>query len=99
MKAFWWALFISLLLFCAPALGEGGVGAKYDMEITLMKDAQALYVRQNVRVKNDTGAALGRAVFCVYANCFRRELTLPYDNAALQEAFPDYYAPSGVDMH
>ncbi len=89
-------LFSPMLLLAAFA--EGGVSAKYDFDITALIDSQALYVRQRALITNDTGARLERAVFSVYANAFRRESTLPYDNATLEKAFPDYYAPSGIDM-
>ncbi len=85
-------------IFMLSAFAEGGVSAKYDFEITLLADSQALYVRQSTQITNNTGASLGRAVFSVYANAFRRESTLPYDNITLEKAFPDYYAPSGIDI-
>ncbi len=94
MRKFLFALLAALLLVAARAEGENRpvytVNAAYDA------GAQALAVSVTAEYMNDTGTLLDEVYFCVYANVFRRESTLPFDNGALTEVFPDYYAPSGA---
>ena len=81
------------LLFCA-AIGETG----YTMDAVYLENEQALSVSLDVDYKNDSGEAQNALLFNVYANAFRRESTLPYDNATLEKAFPYGYAPSGIEF-
>lgn len=96
MRKILFGLLLAASLLTACALGEGEpvytVNGVYDAQ------AQALSVSMTVRYTNRTGKDLTDVYFCVYANLFRRESTLPFDNASLPEVFPDYYAPSGIAL-
>jgi len=81
------------------ALSEPSGRTEYDFHITLLENEQAASVLQKVSYTNRTGETLSRVMFSVYANVFRREASLPYDNASLEEAFPWGYAPGGLDIH
>ena len=71
---------------------------KYTISAAYDENAQALGVRMTLSYTNRTGVRLESVMFCVYANCLRREATLPYDSAALTRAFPYGYAPSGIEF-
>ena len=80
-------------VFCV-ALAE----TEYAMTAVYLEDEQALSVSLDVRYDNETGQALDGVTFNLFANLFRRESTLPYDNKTLTEAFPFGYAPSGIEF-
>ena len=88
-------LLTALLLLTVWALCEDGRPV-YTIDAVYDENAQALSVSMTAEYTNRTGAPLTEVYFTVYANVFRRESTLPYDNATLPEAFPGYYAPSGI---
>ncbi|MBQ9409246.1 MAG: hypothetical protein IJU28_07675 [Clostridia bacterium] len=71
---------------------------RYAVEAVYHESEQALTVSLDVSYTNRTGQALDSVSFNVYANVFRRESTLPYDNATLEKAFPYGYAPSGIEF-
>ncbi|MBQ3079775.1 MAG: hypothetical protein IJC48_07255 [Clostridia bacterium] len=77
---------------------EKKTNTKYEFEIQMLLDAQALSVKQRVTYRNDTGKTLSSILFSVYANAFRRESALPYDNDSLEAAFPYGYAPGGIEF-
>ena len=68
------------------------------MSAVYLESEQALQVSMTCAWTNDTGEDLDSVLFGVYANVFRRESTLPFDNASLTEAFPWGYAPSGAEF-
>lgn len=82
----------ALLFFSACAENS------YRMSAVYLENEQALSVSLDFVYVNETGQALDSVIFNVYANVFRRESTLPYDNATLTEAFPYGYAPSGIEF-
>ena len=98
------SLFAIVIAVCALAQAalcvseENDAPLSYRLEIAVQTDAQALFVREEVRFENRTGSALDRLIFSVPANCFRRESALPYDNALLEKAFPSGYAPGGMEL-
>lgn len=98
------ALCSILIAVCALAqaalcISEEALPAlSYRFEITVQTDAQALTVREELAYVNRTGDTLDRLIFSVPANCFRRESSLPYDNALLESAFPSGYAPGGIEF-
>ena len=71
---------------------------RYVMDAVYHEEEQALIVSLDFTYTNRTGQALESVSFNVYANVFRRESTLPYDNATLEKAFPYGYAPSGIEF-
>ena len=68
----------------------------YAFDIEFMEDEQALRVTQRLAFYNDTGDALDRVMFAVYANMFRRESTVMYETA---EAMPYGFSPGGVEFY
>ena len=88
---------VALLLIFGAALCEGG-RTVYDINAIYDEEAQALHVNMRAEYVNRTGKDMTEMYFNVYANLMRRESTLPYDNAALSAAFPEYYAPSGIEF-
>ncbi|MGI6240302.1 MAG: hypothetical protein ACOYI5_11845 [Christensenellales bacterium] len=72
---------------------EAGDQNVYTMDITLREDEQALLISQRLSYFNDTGDALDRVVFAVYANQFRRQSAIQYETDA---ALPYGYLPGGL---
>ena len=68
----------------------------YVMTAVYRDETRMLDADLSVAYTNTTGEYLDHVMFTAYANCLRRESTLPYDNAALEAAFPYGYAPSGM---
>lgn len=91
------ACVLTQAVLCAFA-DESVAPVRYELEIFAHIEAQALTVRQTVSTLNSTGQRLDRLMFSMPANCFRRESTLPYDNATLESAFPAGYAPGGIEF-
>ena len=88
------------LLLCASVLCLAHAQAKPACSISAvyLENEQALDVSMSLEYTNPSGGRLERAAFNVYANCFRRESTLPCDNATLEAAFPYGYAPGGMEF-
>lgn len=70
----------------------------YDMNIEYMENEQALHITQRLVYHNRTGAELDRVVFYAAGNMFRRESALMYENDVIEAAFPEGYAPAGIDL-
>ena len=70
----------------------------YVMSAAWLENEQALRVDLSLTYTNETGEKLDSVSFNVYANLFRRESALPYDNQTLEKAFPYGYAPSGIEF-
>lgn len=97
--------FLALILITACAFAQAVVcfseettPTSYEMEIVLFESEQAANISLRVTYCNTTGEPLNHLMFSLYANCFRRESTLPYDNDTLIKAFPYGYAPGGMDI-
>ncbi|MBR5379282.1 MAG: hypothetical protein IK140_01990 [Clostridia bacterium] len=88
---------LCLCLLILPALAEEA-GPAYRIDAVYLESEQALTVNMTCAWTNDTGRDLDSVLFGVYANVFRRESTLPFDNATLPNAFPWGYAPSGAEF-
>ncbi len=86
----------AVLLNSAEASGDERI--RYEFKILLLKEEQAASIHQKVTYKNQTGQPLSRLMFSLYPNVFRREATLPYDNASLEQAFPYGYVPGGIEF-
>ncbi len=71
---------------------------QYAMDITVLPEQQALYVVQKLDYTNRTGDPLDYIIFNLYANVFRRELTLPFESDKLASAYPKGYAPGGIEF-
>ena len=81
----------------SAAYGEEAEPARdsYAMEIQFLEDQQALRVTQRLVFTNRTGTRLDRVMFAVYANQFRRQSTVMYEDA---EALYAGYLPGGVEF-
>ena len=91
-----WAALCACLLAARCLAQEAN--PSYSISAAFLESEQALRVSMTCAWTNDTGRDLDSAVFGVYANVFRRESTLPFDNALLPDAFPWGYAPAGADF-
>ena len=93
------ALVLTTLVSIAvsAAYGEEAepVRDSYAMEIQFLEDQQALRVTQRLVFTNRTGTRLDRVMFAVYANQFRRQSTVMYEDA---EALYAGYLPGGVEF-
>lgn len=67
----------------------------YALEIQFLEDQQALRVTQRLVFTNRTGTRLDRAMFALYANQFRRQSTVMYEDA---EALYAGYLPGGAEF-
>ena len=59
---------------------------------------QALSCEQIAVYTNRTGGKLSQLFFCCSLNALRRRETLPFDGDDLAEAFPEGYAPGGLQF-
>lgn len=71
---------------------------RYTMDIEVLFDEQAVRVHETVDYTNRTGQALHSMLFNVYANIMRRQSAIPVGDDRLQDAFPEGFAPGGVDF-
>lgn len=86
----------ALPVFADPARPEPK--DQFEMEIQMLEAEQALHVVQRLRYHNRTGARLENVMFNLYANVYRRQETAPFEGAGLESAYPDGFAPGGLDM-
>lgn len=89
----------ALLLMMVASLiipaNSAGARDKYELEITMLEEAQALHVKQRLFYVNNTGDTLDRAMFSVYGNMFRRRSAIMYED---ESVFPAGFAPGGVEF-
>ena len=64
----------------------------------MLADEQALSCEQIAVCVNRTGEKLSQLFFSCYANALRRRETLPFDADDLAAAFPQGYAPGGLEI-
>lgn len=95
-------LALAVLVLRAPSvMAEGGDGEErdqYRLEITVLPDEQAVRATVSLSYTNRTGVALDGMMFCVYANVLRRQASIPVETDDMNDAFPEGYAPGGVDF-
>lgn len=91
------AMLVMMLISFAASTGHSETLGRdtYSMDITFHEDKQALLVTQRLTYTNRTGDALDRVMFAVYANMFRRESTVMYEDAS---ALPFGYQSGGVEF-
>ena len=96
---------IALMLACLILLGALFSASAdeekrdlYVLNLDVLPDEQTVRVTQSVTYTNRTGRTLDYMMFSVYANILRRQSTVPVESSRLTEAFPEGYAPGGVDF-
>ena len=70
----------------------------YRLDIEVLLEQQTARVSQTVDYTNRTGGPLSGVMFCVYANILRRQAATPVEADRITDAFPEGYAPGGVDF-
>jgi hypothetical protein len=70
----------------------------YELDIYIHEENRAAEISQAVTYVNRTGKNLSYVMFNVYANAYRRMMTLPFEDDKLNRAFPAGYAPGGADF-
>ena len=70
----------------------------YALNMAIDLDNQAIAVSETVDYVNATGRSLDAVWLNVYPNALRRADTVPVEAAAWNDAFPNGYAPGGVDF-
>lgn len=97
MRRFFLALcLLTAVLLCA-ARAEG-TRDSCTMSAVYTEQTQTLSVRYSLLYTNRSEEPLDSVMFGVYSNCYRRESTLPADNAHLEASFPAGYAPAGTEI-
>ena len=91
-------LVLGVLLSAAEAFAEETPRDHYDLTIELLPDQQAARVTQILEYTNRTGEPLDEMLFNVYMNVLRRQAASPVEADAFNDAFPEGYAPGGVDF-
>lgn len=92
-------LVLGVLLSAAEAFAEEAPARdRYELDIEILMDEQTARVSQTIDYTNRTGAALDNMMFSVYANILRRQSSVPVESADFSDAFPEGYAPGGVDF-
>lgn len=89
---------IGVIFTAATALAEEAPGDRYELKLDVMLEEQTVRVSQTLDYTNRTGQTLDGMMFCVYANVFRRQTAAPVESDRLDDAFPEGYAPGGVDF-
>jgi hypothetical protein len=80
------------------AFAESAPRNIYELDIYMREESHAAEVSQTVKYANNTDVYLRYVMFSVYANAYRRLMTLPFEDDKLRVAFPNGYAPGGVDI-
>jgi len=92
-------LILGVLFSAVEAFAEEtGKRDRYELGIEVLFDRQAARVTQTIEYTNRTGEALDGVMFSVYANVLRRQSAVPVEPDDLSDAFPEGYAPGGVDF-
>lgn len=92
-------LVLGVLLSAAEGLAEEAPARdRYDLAIDVLFDRQAAQVTETFEYTNRTGEALDEMMFSVYANVLRRQTAVPVEADEFENAFPEGYAPGGVDF-
>ena len=92
-------LALAMTLCALPAAAEDNQERdRYHLEISILPEEQAAHVTATLDYTNRTGSALGGMMFSVYANILRRQASVPVEDDHMDDAFPEGYAPGGVDF-
>ena len=70
----------------------------YSLRMYFHEDSQAFEVSQTLTYTNTTGHTLSCVRFHLFANQFRRLTTVPIPDADLSAAYPEGFAPGGVEF-
>ena len=73
-------------------------GDRYLLDMYYHEDSQAFEVSQKLIYRNRTGGDISSVRFHVYENAYRRYATAPFVNDELTDAYPEGFAPGGVDF-
>lgn len=95
------ALLLGMVISAIPAFAgpaRPDPKDKFEMEIQMLEDEQALHVVQRLTYHNRTGTDLESVMFNLYANIYRRQESAPFEGANLESCYPDGFAPGGLDM-
>ena len=71
---------------------------QYRLDMYYHQDSQAFEVSQVLTYRNRTGQSLSCVRFHLYENAFRRNATAPFVSDELTDAYPEGFAPGGVDF-
>ena len=91
-------LALVMLLCAVPAAAEEQERDRYHLEISILPEEQAVHITVTLDYVNRTGSALSDMMFSVYANILRRQASVPVEDDHMNDAFPEGYAPGGVDF-
>lgn len=89
---------LSAVLSVAYAGQEEDGRTQYHISACMLYEEQAIRCEQTTVYTNRTGEKLSQLFFTCYLNALRRETTLPFDDADLAAAFPEGYAPAGIQF-
>ena len=95
------ALFSALMsmgMFHVHAHAET-VETRYSVSAQMLPDEQILRCEQTIAYTNGTGEKLSQLFFSCYVNALRRQETLPFDGNDIAEAYPQGFAPGGVQFY
>ena len=70
----------------------------YALDLSVDPDAQSILVREQLDYVNLTGRPIDYVMFHLYANTLRRQEAIPVESSEWNDAFPDGFAPGGVDF-
>ena len=96
------ALLIGTILYSVlPVFGlaeEEAPRSRYALDMAIDLEAQAIAISETLDYVNAGGHALDSLWLNIYANALRRAETVPVENSEWNDAFPEGYAPGGVDF-
>ena len=81
-----------------PYWAAPGGADEYQLQIQVLEEHQSLAIHETVMVTNRREQAVDSLFFHIYPNVFRRFTTLPFDDADLERALPEGFAPGGLDI-
>ena len=95
-------LLIGTILYSViPVFGlaeEEAPRSRYALDMAIDLDNQAIAIAETLDYVNTAGRALDCVWLNVYANALRRAESVPVENSDWNDAFPEGYAPGGVDF-
>lgn len=77
---------------------ELGANTEYRIAACMLPAEQALRCEQTTVYTNETDGKLSQLFFSCYPNALRRQETLPFDADDLAAAYPNGFAPGGVQF-
>lgn len=93
-------MLLGVLVSASSGLAEEETAGRdqYSMELTVLPEQQAVHVHQTTEYVNRSGATQNGAYFSLYLNALRRQTSVPVEADQFENAFPNGYAPGGVDF-